>query len=466
MRRPAATLTEGPVGATLAKMAGAMLVGMFAVAAFNITDTYFVARLGTRQLAAMSFTFPVVMLVGGIAIGIGVGATAVISRIIGQGRTDQVRQLTTDALLLALAVVAGLVALGLLTIRPLFGLLGATAETMPFVEQYMRIWYVGTIFVVVPMVGNSAIRATGDMVWPSVIMVVDLGLNIVLDPPLIFGFGPVPAMGVSGAALATVLCRALSLPASLYVLGRRKGMLTLEPPSLRRLRASWKRILHVGLPAAATHMLMPVSAGVLVRIVSWSGTAAVAAFGAGSRIERLVVMPLMALGVSMVPFVGQNRGAGKFQRIRQAHKAAWRFSVSWGLACALLLALFSGAASRLFSSDPAVCRYLSLLLCVAPLAYGLKGLSHLAGAGMNAIGQPYHAWAAMALRLFVLSLPMAAAGALLGGFAGLIVAVTAAEIVAGLAATKWVLALYRRAAAGAAAVTPHAPPLPETVEYP
>lgn len=156
MRRPAATLTEGPVGATLAKMAGAMLVGMFAVAAFNITDTYFVAQLGTRQLAAMSFTFPVVMLIGGIAIGIGVGATAVISRIIGQGRTDQVRQLTTDALLLALAVVAALVAIGLLTIRPLFGLLGATAETLPFVEQYMRIWYVGTIFVVVPMVGNGA----------------------------------------------------------------------------------------------------------------------------------------------------------------------------------------------------------------------------------------------------------------------------------------------------------------------
>jgi len=452
------------VGATLAKMAGAMLVGMFAVAAFNITDTYFVARLGTRQLAAMSFTFPVVMLIGGIAIGIGVGATAVISRIIGQGLPHQVRQLTTDALLLALAVVAVLVAIGLLTIRPLFGLLGATAETLPLVESYMRIWYVGMIFVVVPMVGNSAIRATGDMVWPSVIMVVDLGLNIVLDPPLIFGFGPIPAMGISGAAVATVLCRALALPASLYVLGRRKGMLTLEPPSLRRLRASWKRILHVGLPAAASHMLMPVSAGVLVRIVSWSGTAAVAAYGAGSRIERLVVMPLMALGVSMVPFVGQNRGAGTFGRIRQAHQAAWRFSVFWGLACALPLALFSGAASRIFSSDPAVCRYLSLLLCVAPLAYGLKGLSHLAGAGMNAIGRPYHAWAAMALRLFALALPMAAIGALVGGFVGLIVGVTVAEILAGLAATRWVLALYRRAAAGAASVTPHTPPLPETID--
>jgi len=454
MTPPAARLTEGPVPITLAKMAGAMAVGFLAAAAFNITDTYFVAQLGTRELAAMSFTFPVVMLIGGLAIGIGIGASAVISRVIGRGGRHQVRQLTTDALLLALAVVAGLVAIGLLTIRPLFMLLGATAETLPLVEQYMRIWYVGVIFVVVPMVGNNAIRATGDTLWPSAIMVVDLGLNILLDPVFIFGFGPVPAMGIAGAALATVLCRALALVASLYVLWHYKDMITLERPTLGRLWASWKQILHVGMPAAATHVLMPVSAGVLVKIVSWSGTAAVAAFGAGSRIERLTVLPLMAFGACMVPFVGQNRGAGKFDRIYHAHKFAGRFAVCWGLSCAVVLALLSGLIPRVFSRDPAVCHYLTLLLCIAPLAYGLKGLSHLAGAGMNAIGRPYHAWAVMALRLLALSLPMAVIGAMLGGFVGLMAGVTAAEILSGLVATKWVLALYDRHVREATGGTP------------
>ncbi len=444
MAASTATLTEGPVAATLAKMASAMLVGLLAAAGFNLIDTYFVAQLGTRQLAAMSFTFPVAMLVGGLAMGIGVGASAVIAKAIGQGQHDEVRRLTVDSLLLAVVVVGAVVMLGLATIGPLFTLLGATAETLPFVKQYMRIWYIGVVFVVVPMVGNHAIRATGDTLSPSIIMVVDLGLNAVLDPPLIFGFGPIPAMGISGAALATVICRAIALVASLYVLGRRKGMLTRERPSRRQIWTSWKRVLHVGLPAAASHMLMPLSTGVVLKMVAWFGTAAVAAFGAAGRLEMLAVLPLIALGVSMVPFVGQNRGAGRYERIHRGHAIGWRFDVVWGLGCTVALAVFRGPISRIFTDDPAVVRALALMLCVAPLAYGFKGLSHLAASGMNAIEKPYHAWVMMVLRLIVLTLPMAAVGALLGGFAGLVAGMVAAEIVAGLVATRWVAALYRR----------------------
>lgn len=452
--------------ATLAKMAGAMLIGFLAAAAFNITDTYFVARLGTKELAAMSFTFPVAMLIHGLAMGVGVGASAVIARVIGQGQHRRVKRLTTDALLLAVAIVVVLVAVGLLTIRPLFTLLGATAETLPLVEQYMRIWYVGTIFVVVPMVGNNAIRATGDTLSPSIVMVVDLGLNILLDPVLIFGFGPIPAMGISGAALATVLCRALALVASLHILGRWKGMLTLERPTRRQVWESWRQILHIGVPASLSHTLIPISAGLILKMVTWFGTAAVAAFGAGSRIEMLTVLPLMAAGASMVPFVGQNRGAKKFDRIHAAHRVATRFSIVWGLACAATLVIASGPASRIFSDDPAVHRWLALLLCIVPLAFGFKGISHLASSGMNAIGKPYHAWAMMVLRLFVLSLPMAAIGAKLGGFPGLIAGITTAEILTGLVAARWIRALYDQLGGKAGPQRPtqrpteHGPPQP------
>ena len=455
MEAPAARLTEGPVTATLAKMAGAMLIGLLAAAGFNIIDTYFVAQLGTKELAAMSFTFPVAMLVGGLAMGIGMGASVVISRRIGQQRQHEVRRLTTDALLLGLAVVAVLVAAGLLTIRPLFRLLGASDEVLPLVEQYMRIWYVGVIFVVVPMVGNHAIRATGDTLWPSMIMVIDLGLNILLDPPMIFGFGPIPAMGIAGAALATVLCRALALLASLYVLGRRKRMLTWERPTLARLGSSWKQILRVGMPAAASHMLMPVSAGILLRMVAWFGTAAVAAFGAGARIERLTVLPVIALGVAVLPFIGQNRGAKRYARIHRAKRTARRFNLSWGLACAVVLAVLARPISRIFSHDPAVWRSLVLLLRIAPLAYGFKGLSFLAHASMNAIDKPYHAWGVMVLRLFVLALPLAALGAVLGDFAGLIAGFVTAQIAAGLLATQWAMRLCERSFAPA--VAPNAP---------
>jgi len=434
--------TEGPVAAALARMAAGMMIGLLAMAGFNVADTYFVARLGTRQLAAMSFTFPVTMVIAGLAMGLGVGTSAIVANLIGQRLHHRVQALTTDALLLGLVLVSALVTVGMVTVRPLFSMLGATAETLPFVERYMHIWYVGMPFVVVPMIGNNAIRATGDTATPGLIMLVGLGLNAVFDPALIFGLGPIPAMGISGAALATVVSRAMSMTASLYVLARRKDMLTFERPTWRRTGASWRRILYIGLPAAASHMLMPISMGIVLRMVAWFGTAAVAAFGAASRLERVAVLPVIAVGASMMPLVGQNRGAGRFGRIYQAHRTAWRFDVLWGLGCAVALAAFSGPISRIFTRDPAVFGYLSKLLCIAPLAYGFKGLSHLAGSGMNAIERPFHAWAMMILRLLVLTIPLAALGGLVGGFVGLIAGLVVAEVMAGILAVRLTRALY------------------------
>ncbi|MEL6765514.1 MAG: MATE family efflux transporter, partial [Cyanobacteria bacterium J06607_6] len=169
-----------------------MVGGVFAIVAFNLADTFFVGQLGTQQLAAVSFTFPVVLLLGSLAMGLGIGASSVIARAIGEGDRDRVRRFTTNSLLLALTAVILFVLLGLATIDPLFTLLGATPEQLPLVREYMQIWYFGMVFLVVPMVGNSAIRAAGNTATPSLIMTMAAGLNILLDPLLIFGWAGFP----------------------------------------------------------------------------------------------------------------------------------------------------------------------------------------------------------------------------------------------------------------------------------
>ena len=185
-----AILTEGPVGGTLIRLTGPMVIGIGAMVAFNLTDTFFVGRLGPTELAALSFTFPVVLIVNSIAIGIGIGASAVISRAVGRGEGHEVRRLATDSLTLALSIVALFVVAGFLTIDPVFRKLGATESVLPFIRQYMQIWYMGMIFVVVPMVGNNAIRARGDTKSPAAIMLVAVVVNIVMDPLLIFVLDP------------------------------------------------------------------------------------------------------------------------------------------------------------------------------------------------------------------------------------------------------------------------------------
>jgi putative MATE family efflux protein len=438
-----AALIDGSVHRTLLSMTFSMLIGLLAMAAFNVTDTYFVGLLGTTELAAMSFTFPVAMVVGGLARGLGVGVSALVSQKIGQGRQDQVQRLTTDSILLSLAMVGSLIVLGLLTIRPLFTAMGATAETLPLVEQYMRIWYPGMIFLVIPMVGNNAIRATGDTLSPSIIMTIDLLLNAILDPFLIFGIGPFPAMGIAGAALATVVCRALALAASLYVLHFRKHLLRYDLPSVARLKDSWKHTLALGLPPAGSHMLIPVAMGVVTRIIASFGAPAVAAFGVGIRVEMVAAMPLAALGLSTMPFVGQNWGARQLGRIHQAHRVTRHFALYWGAICMAVLALGARPIAGIFSSDPEVVPLIVRFLWIAPLAFAFKGLDFVANGAMNAIGKPMHSVAATLLRLFVLMLPLTLLGARLADFTGAIVGLTLGQALSGAVATGWIHWLYR-----------------------
>ncbi len=218
-----------------------------AIILFNFVDTIFVGRLGTKHLAAMSFTFPVVFTIQSLALGLSVGTTSVISRAIGAGDHEDVRRLTTHALVLSVSLVTILALTGLFTIDPLFTLLGATPEILPLIRQYMVPWYFGVGFVVVPMVGNGAIRATGDTKTPSYVMMVAGLANVILDPLLIFGIGPFPRMELQGAAIATVIARALTFIAAIWVLRYREKILEFTVHGMAVILDSWKRILHIGI---------------------------------------------------------------------------------------------------------------------------------------------------------------------------------------------------------------------------
>jgi putative MATE family efflux protein len=213
-----AILTEGPVGKSIIKLTFGMMIGMYAMVMFNLVDTFFIGQLGTTYLAAMSFTFPVVMIYSHIGLGLGVGASAVISRAIGNGDHENVQRLTTGALILGFSIAAIMIILGLTTIDPVFRALGAKGEILGYIKDYMFIWYIGVPFVVIPMMGNNAMRAAGNTAIPSIVMIVGMVVNGILDPILIFGLGPFPRMELKGAAIATVFARLTTFAVSLLFL--------------------------------------------------------------------------------------------------------------------------------------------------------------------------------------------------------------------------------------------------------
>ncbi|MGY8794301.1 MAG: MATE family efflux transporter, partial [Woeseiales bacterium] len=194
MAAPQPRLTQGSVGHQLVGMSVPVLFGIFMMMMQGFIDMWFIGRVGDSELAALSFAFPVLMVVTSVAIGLGAGTSSVVARAIGANDHRRARRLATDSLILSFGITAMVSAIGLLTIAPLFRLMGAPEEMIPLISGYMRILYVGVPFVVVGMVGMSSMRATGDTRLPSMLMVLASIINVILDPILIFGLGPIPRM--------------------------------------------------------------------------------------------------------------------------------------------------------------------------------------------------------------------------------------------------------------------------------
>ena len=431
------SLTEGAIANRLIKLTLPMVWGIFALVAFNLADTYYVGQLGTEQLAAMSFTFPVVMTLGNLAMGLGIGASSIIARAIGEGDRSRVQRFTTNSLTLGIVAVALLSSVGLFTIEPLFKALGANEVVLPFIKEYMQIWYFGMVFLVIPMVGNSAIRAAGDTLTPSLIMTCSAGFNILLDPLLIFGFWGFPEWGLVGAAWATVISRAITLIASLLVLKFKEKMLSSHFPDLAETLWCWRDILYVGLPAAGTNMIAPISVGIITSLLAVHGSVAVAGFGVASRIQSFATIVLMALASSISPFVGQNWGAKQYSRVFKALQQSYLFCLAWGVLMAIVLAAGASSIVSLFNRDPEVIAIANTYLKIVPISYGMAGIIQVANSAFNALGKPIPVVVATILRMFVLYIPLAYIGSHWFGAVGIFIAATIANVIIGIGAYWW-----------------------------
>lgn len=428
-----AALVEGSVSGHLLRLTGPLIVGVLSIVLMNVADAIFVGQLGPDALAALSFTFPAVTLLGGVSLGLGTGVTSVLARAIGAGAQQRVRRVAADALLLALLLSGVLTVAGVASIEPVFSLLGAGPEVLPLVRDYMATWYAGLAFLFVPMTGNAALRATGDVRTPAAIMIGAALLNVVLDPLFIFGLG----LGVQGAAIATVLSRSITLALSLGVLIFREDLVSLKRPTAAALAASWQSVLRVAAPAAATSAAGPLTMGVLTIMLASHGQHAVAAHGAGSRAAMLALVPMIALSAAAGPLAGQCWGASRPDRVGETLRLSDRAAAAWGLLVWAALAALRTPIAALFTDDAAVAEVLSAYLLIAPAGVALQGVAGVAGAVFNAIDQPMKAAALTLLRAPVLSVPLALLGSAALGPPGIFAGMATAEVLTGLAARAW-----------------------------
>lgn len=432
-----ATLIEGKVSTQLSHLALPLVWGLMATMSLNVIETFFIAHVSRESLAAFSFTFPVIMVLTSLGIGMGAGTSSAVARAIGEGNAQKARRLATDAMTLTFIISASVCLLGWITLDPLFLALGATPELIPLIRGYMSIWYFSAPCLLVPMVCLSALRAMGMSHIQGYLMSGAALFNLILDPLLIFGVWGFPALGLQGAAIATLITRVLMFLVALYILHYRVRMLVNPFIAWGRLKQSWLVIIEVGLPAMLANVIIPLASAIVVAMVATYGSDAVAGLGIAMRIEPLALIVFYALSGAVGPFFGQNSGAGKYARLHEALRVLTVFCVAFGLGVALILGVFGHEIASLFGDHLEVVAITTLYLAIVPMSYGAYGLVMSVNAAFNGLGRPWPAMMLSAGRVIYLYLPLAWLGQALWGMVGIFIATAVANIVLGVWSWRW-----------------------------
>ena len=430
-------LVDKSVSKTIIGMAVPMLAGTFALTTYQLTNAWFVSRLGTEALAAISFTFPVVMLLMFLIRGLGSGAMPLVAHAIGERDHKKAAQLTTQTLLLGVPFAALITAVGIFTIGPVFSRLGASGEVLKLVARYMKIWYSGTIITVFQMVMADLIVSTGNTKAVSLLMVSSTVLNAFLDMVLIFGMFGMPRMGIAGAALATILSQATALIIACYILAKKLKLVDWSALTGHALFASWGKILRFGIPGALGMIMSPVSATVMTKLAAGYGTAAVAAMGVAGRIEIFGYMIPATVGIPLVPFIAQNYGAHRMDRIKKARKGTMTFAILYGIFLGLVLIIFARPIAGIFSTDAAVIGAICSYIYITSLGYGMTEVHRYSGFTMTGTHKPLRASALNIIRVVALLIPLTIAGSVLFGLKGVFWGRLATDILAGLIGIYW-----------------------------
>ena len=439
-------LTQGKVPSSLAKLTAPMMMGVSSSILVQTLEMGFIGQLGTAYVAAITFTFPLVMILTSIALGISIGTSSVIARSVGSKQysntsssafsdDNDVRRLGTHSLILVFVAMVVIAALCWLIIDPLFLAMGAEPEMLPLIHSYLDIYLPGSVLFTTSMICGSIMRANGSAAIPGIIMTVGSVINLILDPFLIFGWFGLPAMELAGAATAMTLTRFLTLVVTLWYVYH--GSMILTKSVFKGWLASTKRILHIGVPAIATNLIGPFTAAYITFLIADYGQDAVAGFGVAGRLEALAAMLLFALSGSIGPFVGQNWGARQFSRVRRGVNVTYIFSLSWGFIVAIPLFFFGEDVARLIDAKPEVVKVAGLYLALVPWSYGLWGVLMMSSASFNALGKPLPSTALSFARMIVVYVPLATLLNDTMGYVGIFAATLVSNALFGVVSWKW-----------------------------
>ena len=433
----AAVYTQGPIAKSMIKTALAMIPATLALSGYNLVDAYFVGRMvgktaADAPMAAMGFTLPVVMLIGCLFHGLGIGVSAPAAQALGGNKLERAAKGSSSGVLMIMLVSILTAVIGMSCVRSVFSSFGAAGEVLDLVIAYMDIWYFGCFTASIAMAGHGLLISVGDNRMASTLMMTGMIINAILDPLFIFGWGFFPALGIRGAALATICAQATGGSISMYILWRKHHLIRFRKIPLQELRNYWIVTLRYAIPASLGMLMMPVGMTVITRLTASFGTAAMAGCTAAGRLETIAFVIPMSLGMTLTPFIAQNYGARRYDRIREGLIFAFKFAFVFLFASAVLFALLARFIAPHFCNSAEAQEVMAR--CIMISVWGLSGVEihRFAGFSYTGCGRPAAAAMLNGMRFLLFLIPFSLIAWYFRSLNGLFVARLAADLLSGI----------------------------------
>ncbi|MEM7672430.1 MAG: MATE family efflux transporter [Verrucomicrobiota bacterium] len=349
-----ATLTEGSLPKQIRGIALPLSIGFFFNTMYNVVDSFYAGQVSTSALAAMALSFPVFFIILALSEGVARGTSALVAGAIGAEDSEKESILTIQVFSLGLIFAISMTFIGLGAAEPLFKLMGATGPALEVAVQYIQPLFIGSSFFLLSSLSNAILLAHGDSKTYSKVLIAGFFLNLIFNPWFLYGGFGIPALGVAGIAWATVVIQALGGLFLFSVILRRGyvklGDLLKQRPQLK----VYGEILRQGIPTSFSFMSIALGFFVTTYFLNTFGEVAVAAFGVGTRIEQIALLPAIGLGSAIVSIVGQNNGAGKMDRVQACVRLCVRYGFFLIISASVPLFFFAKQLVGVFTDDPAV----------------------------------------------------------------------------------------------------------------
>ena len=374
---------------------------------FAVVDIAFVSRLGTDAVAAVGITEALITVLYGIAIGLGMGLTAMVSRRIGNKDPHGAAQVTGQALWVGIALSVGIGVFGVLFARDLLILMGASDGVVEQGTGFTTVLLGGSFSIIYLFLLNAAFRGAGDATVALRSLWIANGINIILDPCFIFGLGPFPEMGVTGAAVATTIGRGVGVAYQLWYLMNGRGRLAFAMEHLRFIPSLTWRMIVISLGGIGQFLVATSSWIIVMRIVAIFGSPAIAAYTIALRMMEFVFLPAWGLGNAAATLVGQNLGAGQPERAEESTWRAAKYNTMFMTFVGMFLLFFAEGITGLFTVEPEVLRIGTNCLQILAIGFPAYAVGMVIVQAMNGAGDTETPATLNAICFWILQIPLA-----------------------------------------------------------